>query len=406
MKSILAGMHILSLMFLMCTGMSAQGYAELDTIYTPTGFELGDFMATICIPDHPNGAGVVVAHGAYSTGPFKRETMKIWCDTLASNGYTAMTIDYYSLDASRQPDIDTSAAYPWQATTMKLAVEFLRARANRFHITTDKIAGFGMSAGAIAWGQAITWDNDDEFFQTDPDINDHVDAAVLLYGLYDFYNNTPVGMETVRDHHFALYPEFSKTKGNPIANTAHITTPVLLIHGTADKNVPYQQSVQFHEKLISQGKSSQLELFPDQAHVFELTSFFPPHSFTPEGLKAKDTILSFLQRVLFESGPTSSEYGVEENAPSPYLGQNYPNPFSTTTTIAYRLPQSGFVSLMVFDLLGREVARLVNSEQSAGNYRIIFDGREFTAGMYLYKIKTGSFVEIKTMNLVKQPDPW
>ena len=401
MKRILAALQMLLLISIVFTDISAQGYSELDTVYTPPGFELGDFMATVCIPDHPNGAGVVVAHGTYSTGPFKRETMKIWCDTLAANGYTAMTIDYYSIDASMQPDIDTSATYPWQATTMKLAVEFIRTNADRFHITTDKIAGFGMSGGAIAWGQAITWDNDDDFFLTDPEINDHVDAAVLLYGVYDFYNYTPAGMETVRNHHFALYPDFSKTKGNPIANTVNISTPVLLIHGTADQHVPYQQSVQFHEKLISLGKSSQLELFPDQPHVFELTDFFPPHSFTAEGLVAKDTILSFLRRTLFESEPVTTEKRNTENMQSSYLDQNFPNPFSVTTTIRYRIPRTGLVSLKVYDALGREVAKLVNEEQSAGSYEIILDAGELSAGIYLYKLETGAYMEIKTMNLVK-----
>ena len=146
----------------------AESFTTLDTVYTPFGFELGDLTATIDIPNNPNGVGVVIAHGAYAEGPFQRQTMKIWCDTLAANGYLTMSIDYYSLDVSEDSNIDTNAAYPRQVTTFKIAVEFLRRNAKRFNITTNKIVGLGMSGGAIHWGQTIIWDNDDAFFQTDP----------------------------------------------------------------------------------------------------------------------------------------------------------------------------------------------------------------------------------------------
>lgn len=288
-----------------CTdSVSAQYYTTLDTVYTPLGFELGEFMATINIPERPNGVGIVLAHGAYPEGPFQRQTMQIWCDTLAAHGYLAMSIDYYSIDVSGGTSIDTSAAYPNQATTFKTAVEFLRKNAERFHLTTNKIVGFGMSGGAVHWGQSMIWDNDDSFFHTDSNVDDRVDAAVLLYGFYDNASFHPEWANPVLEKHFALKPYYRDSKGSCIANVQNITTPIMLLHGTSDKNVYYEQSVQLHDSLVALGKESHLVLYEGQSHGFDLTDFFPPHQFTSTGIMAKDTILKFLN--VFTGNSTNS----------------------------------------------------------------------------------------------------
>jgi len=68
------------------------------------------------------------------------------------------------------------------------------------------------------------------------------------------------------------------------------------------------------------------------------------------------------------------------------LSQNYPNPFNPGTTISYSLPKSGFVQLIVYDMLGRKITDLVNKKQSAGNYEIVFDASELSSGIYFYRI--------------------
>ena len=69
-----------------------------------------------------------------------------------------------------------------------------------------------------------------------------------------------------------------------------------------------------------------------------------------------------------------------------YLSQNYPNPFNPSTTIKYSIPKQSNVTLKVFDVLGSEVATLVNKEQPQGNYEVEFDGAELTSGIYFYRI--------------------
>ena len=83
------------------------------------------------------------------------------------------------------------------------------------------------------------------------------------------------------------------------------------------------------------------------------------------------------------------------------LLQNYPNPFNPSTTISYQLSANSFVTLKVFDVLGREVETLVNQRQNAGSYTVTFDASKLPSGVYFYRLTTGSLVETKKMAVLK-----
>jgi hypothetical protein len=83
------------------------------------------------------------------------------------------------------------------------------------------------------------------------------------------------------------------------------------------------------------------------------------------------------------------------------LSQNYPNPFNPTTEIKYSIPQSGFVTLKVFNLLGQEVATLVNQQQKTGSYIVNFDASNLASGIYMYRIQSDNFSLTKKMVLLK-----
>jgi hypothetical protein len=89
-------------------------------------------------------------------------------------------------------------------------------------------------------------------------------------------------------------------------------------------------------------------------------------------------------------------------APDTYaLNQNYPNPFNPNTTIAYDIREAGHVTLTVFDILGREVASLVNGNQTAGSYSVEFNATTLSSGIYFYQLKVNDFSALKKMVVLK-----
>lgn len=99
-------------------------------------------------------------------------------------------------------------------------------------------------------------------------------------------------------------------------------------------------------------------------------------------------------------GPTK----VKEEISMPgeyYLSQNYPNPFNPGTNMQYAIGSRQFVSLKVYDILGNEIATLVNEEKPAGKYEVEFNGEGLSSGMYFYTLTAGSFSETKKMILLK-----
>ncbi len=89
-------------------------------------------------------------------------------------------------------------------------------------------------------------------------------------------------------------------------------------------------------------------------------------------------------------------------APTTYaLAQNYPNPFNPTTTINYQIPKDGFVTLKIYDVLGKEVATLVNENKGTGRYNVNFNASNLASGVYLYQLKVNDFVSTKKLVLLK-----
>jgi hypothetical protein len=83
------------------------------------------------------------------------------------------------------------------------------------------------------------------------------------------------------------------------------------------------------------------------------------------------------------------------------LLQNYPNPFNPSTSIKYAISSKQFVTLKVYDVLGNEIATLVDEEKPAGSYEVNFDAAQLSSGIYFYKLQAGSFVETKKMILLR-----
>jgi hypothetical protein len=83
------------------------------------------------------------------------------------------------------------------------------------------------------------------------------------------------------------------------------------------------------------------------------------------------------------------------------LGQNYPNPFNPSTNIEYSVPKAAWVTLKVYNMLGRELTTLVSGPAEAGSYRVAFDAAGFESGVYMYELRAGDVREMRKMTLVK-----
>ncbi|MEW5798291.1 MAG: T9SS type A sorting domain-containing protein [Bacteroidota bacterium] len=104
---------------------------------------------------------------------------------------------------------------------------------------------------------------------------------------------------------------------------------------------------------------------------------------------------------MFEAGVGVLSVSPSQVAGDFSLSQNYPNPFNPVTTIKYQIPSAGYVTLKVYDVLGREVATLIHGQHLAGNYSTVFNASRLASGIYFYKLTMGNNTMVKRMSLVK-----
>jgi len=107
--------------------------------------------------------------------------------------------------------------------------------------------------------------------------------------------------------------------------------------------------------------------------------------------------------LLYSQLPVAIEEKAEaDNLPKEFrLFQNYPNPFNPTTTIRFDLPKRTFVTLKVYDVLGREVATLVSADLQPGEHKVDFNAFSLASGLYLYRLETKEFVQMKKLMLLR-----
>jgi hypothetical protein len=140
----------------------------------------------------------------------------------------------------------------------------------------------------------------------------------------------------------------------------------------------------------------------DSGFIFEGTTVYDttshPTSTRAETSHRDDHVTVYVKPYKNPTGVKAIGNGI----PTRYeLSQNFPNPFNPTTMIGYQLPAASHVTLKVYDILGREVATLVDQKQNPGKYGVKFDGSHLSSGVYLYRLSAGSYTATKKLVLLK-----
>jgi hypothetical protein len=164
-----------------------------------------------------------------------------------------------------------------------------------------------------------------------------------------------------------------------------VTSLLLPIRGPAQNTVPWYANGMGYE--VSSSSTTIVKSLVGQRFVGTLQG---TNTIIESGFLA-DTLFRMVTSVA-ERGGVPKEYA---------LLQNYPNPFNPSTTITYELPKSSVVRLSVFDMLGREVAVLVDRTKETGYHEVQFEGRGLSSGVYFYRLQAGDFVATKRLLLLK-----
>jgi hypothetical protein len=146
-------------------------------------------------------------------------------------------------------------------------------------------------------------------------------------------------------------------------------------------------------------KASDMKLMPSDRYIYLIDS--------AAGIN-QDLKINPQYRIFLKAGEYEKRFSlafsstVLKTIPKEFsLFQNYPNPFNPQTTIKYSIPQKSVVTITVYDILGKEVSKLVNEEKLSGTYEVQFDGSKLSSGVYFYRLHAGSFLKTKKLVLLK-----
>ncbi|HQY53571.1 MAG TPA: YCF48-related protein [Ignavibacteria bacterium] len=206
--------------------------------------------------------------------------------------------------------------------------------------------------------------------------------------------------------------------GSPLAITFGQINEVLPVELESFTSVVYENNVTLHWSVLSEINNSGFEIERRQLNINQQSGWMKigfepgagnsahPNAYLFEDINLSAGIYDYRIKQIDFNG--NFEYfelmnSVEIGIPKKFsLSQNYPNPFNPVTKIKFSLPQDSKVNLIIFDVLGKEVNRLVNNEfKPAGFYIIDFNGSGLSSGVYYYKIEAGDFKQVKRMVMVK-----
>jgi acetyl esterase/lipase len=301
------------------------------------------------------------------------------------------------------------AKFPAQINDIKAVVRFIRANAETYKIDTSFVGITGSSSGGHLAALAGTSGAVNEYTvgsaTADMEGNvgqyttysSSVDAVIDWFGPTNFLVMDSCGSNLV--HNAANSPESSLIGGpiqdnkdkcalaNPITYVDANDPPFLILHGDADPLVPHCQSELLFNALQEARVPGQYILVPNAQHG--------------PGLFVEQYFKMMTDFFLMQSEITRVDTGDENNPIEFSVSQNYPNPFNPTTTITFTLPVKSFVTLVVFDSLGREVSKLIAGEMLPGTHARQWNADGRASGAYFFRLHAGSYIETRKLVLLQ-----
>jgi len=348
--------------------------------------------------------------GGFFTGSNEADDMVALSNSSARMGYVAVSIAYrigynifsiYSAERAIYRGLQDVSA----------AVRYLREHHSDYGIDYNNIFIWGSSAGAFSGIHLSYMEERDRMESTfvnnfgwDPDL-----GCIDCSGNDFDHDSKPKAVVACWGGIFDLD---WINEGDEI--------PVIMFHGVADSTVPFNEGYPFqneynlpwlygsnlvYNKLDSLNIQSELHAPEGMDHEYwgtyagDWTGDGPNEHFDI----IKEEAYSFLYDILYPFQLSTDELAI----PGEFsLHQNYPNPFNPTTTIEYDLPEAQNIQIMIYDILGRKIRTLLNEYQDIGYRSIHWNaeddyGRQVSAGMYIYTIQAGEFVQTRKMVLLK-----
>lgn len=287
---------------------------------------------------------------------------------------TTLDVDLYLYDINGTTQIGSSSTYGSVET-----LTFNNLAAGKYYIRTYKYSGYGsykISADFTVPSLANDTENNDEATKAIS-----INTGTKMTGHLGYYTNSNTDYSDY--YTFTLSAKWDSLYIRMDSETT-LDAELYLYNSTTGSYIAYSSTYGAKEILKYPGIPAgtyyiRVYKYSGQgAYAIKITSTYPT------------TPLTDVKRGGAFEVPTSFE-----------LSQNYPNPFNPTTTIYYQIPTASKVSLKVFDLLGKEVAELVNEEKSPGYYTVKFNAAGIASGVYIYKLTAGGFTSTKKLLLLK-----
>jgi acetyl esterase/lipase len=388
---------IFSLIYINCL---SQQYSKSWKDLNYAGDAMGYHRLDIYLPkvEKPIYPAVILIYGsAWFGNNLKGSDLATLGKALLDTGFAVVTPNHRS---------SADAKFPAQINDIKAAIRFIRGNAEKYQIDTSFIGITGSSSGGHLAALAGTSGLIKQYtvgsasVDIEGNLGQYTTYCSSVHAVVDWFG--PIDLlviDSCKRSKDANSPESILIGGpvqdnedkcalaNPITYIDANDPPFLILHGDADPLIPHCQSELLFNALQKASVPSQFALVPNAQHG--------PGLFVEKYFKM---MTDFFQK---ESGITKVDTEDKNTLVKFSVFQNYPNPFNPSTIINYSIPVDEYVSINVYDILGNEVATLVNEDKPAATYTFNFNAEHLASGVYIYQLIAKNFLETKKLILLK-----